>query len=260
MSEPRVAKQRIALLGWGEAGGAIGRDLVSAGADVRAFDPKVAPAVGVHWRSSDAEAVADADFVLSANSGHDAIPALLEAVGAVQAGTVWADLNAASPRTKVILAETAPALSVVDVAIMAPVPGHGLHVPMVASGPEAHRFADMLNGFGGAVTVLEGPVGAASSRKLLRSVFYKGLAAAVLEALAGARAAGCEDWLRGNIAAELAGFNAQTLSRLVDGTHRHARRRTDEMAAAAEQLRDLGVLPRIADATHELLADLVAHE
>jgi 3-hydroxyisobutyrate dehydrogenase-like beta-hydroxyacid dehydrogenase len=50
------------------------------------------------------------------------------------------------------------------------------------------------------VDVLPGPPGAAAARKLVRSVFYKGLAAAVTEALRAARAAGCEPWLRDNIA------------------------------------------------------------
>ena len=61
-----------------------------------------------------------------------------------------------------------------------------------------------------------------------------------MEALRGAEAAGCADWLRGNIAAELAGFDERTVDRLVDGTHAHARRRADEMAAATEQLRGAG--------------------
>jgi 3-hydroxyisobutyrate dehydrogenase-like beta-hydroxyacid dehydrogenase len=104
--------------------------------------------------------------------------------------------------------------------------------------------------------VQPGPVGEAISRKLLRSVFYKGLAAAVVEALAAAEQAGCADWLRGNISAELAGFDDRTIDRLVDGTHRHARRRADEMAAATEQLGELGVQPRIAAAARDLLAEL----
>jgi 3-hydroxyisobutyrate dehydrogenase-like beta-hydroxyacid dehydrogenase len=87
-------------------------------------------------------------------------------------------------------------------------------------------------------------------------VFYKGLAAAVVEALAAARAAGCEEWLAANISAELAAFDEQTIDRLVEGTHQHARRRAEEMAAAAEQLAELGVPPRIAAAARDLLIDL----
>ena len=111
---------------------------------------------------------------------------------------------------------------------------------MLVSGEAADRYAEILAGLGADVAVQPGPVGTAISRKLLRSVFYKGLAAAVVEALRGAEAAGCADWLRANIAAELAGFDERTVDRLVDGTHTHARRRADEMAAATEQLRGAG--------------------
>ena len=145
---------------------------------------------------------------------------------------------------------------VVDVALMSPVPGRGLRTPMLVSGEGAARYAEILGGLGAAVTIQPGPAGEAISRKLLRSVFYKGLAAAVVEALAAAEAAGCADWLRDNISAELAGFDEQTIDRLVDGTHRHARRRADEMAAAAEQLTELGVRARIAAAARDQLIEL----
>jgi 3-hydroxyisobutyrate dehydrogenase-like beta-hydroxyacid dehydrogenase len=58
----------IAILGFGEAGSLIARDLVTAGAAVRGFDPKVPPPDGVAGAGSDAEAVAGADLVLSLNS------------------------------------------------------------------------------------------------------------------------------------------------------------------------------------------------
>lgn len=248
---------RVAVLGWGEAGSDIGSGLLSAGCDIRAYDPNVKIPEAAGPRSSEADAVRDATIVLSVNSAHDAANAFDNAVAALPPGAIWVDLNAAAPSLKASLAAKSPSHNVVDVAIMAPVPGKGLRVPMVASGTSASEFAAVLNSFGGNVTVLDGPAGAASSRKLLRSVFYKGLAAAVVEALAGARAAGCEDWLRKNISSELAGFDATTIDRLVDGTHQHARRRSDEMDAAAQQLRDLGVEARIADATHQLLISLV---
>lgn len=245
---------RIAVLGLGEAGKTISRDLVAAGADVRGYDPRVPAPDGVSARGSDADAVRDADLVLCLTTAHEAESAIRTSLSKLPATALWADLNAASPRQKVCLTELAPAISVIDVAIMAPVPGRGLRTPMVASGPKAPEFAEALNRFGGCVQVLDGPVGAASSRKLLRSVFYKGLSAAVIEALAGAEAAGCRDWLYDNISQELANFTPATIDRLVNGTHRHAKRRMDEMAAAAEQLIDLGVPARVASAARDQLA------
>jgi 3-hydroxyisobutyrate dehydrogenase-like beta-hydroxyacid dehydrogenase len=248
---------RIAVLGLGEAGSEIARDLVAAGADVRGYDPKVTPADGVDPRVNEADAVRDADLVLSVNSSHDAMEALLNALPSVRPGTIWADLNTASPGLKAALAEAAGApIPVVDVALMAPVPGKGLRTPMLVSGGAADRYAAILSGFGAQVAIQPGPAGAAISRKLLRSVFYKGLAAAVVEALAAAEAAGCADWLRDNISAELVGFDQRTIDRLVDGTHQHARRRADEMTAATEQLEELGVPSRISAAARDLLIDL----
>jgi 3-hydroxyisobutyrate dehydrogenase-like beta-hydroxyacid dehydrogenase len=249
---------RIAVLGLGEAGSLISRDLVAAGADVRGYDPKPLTVDGVHRRGSEAEAVADADLVLSLNSSHDAMTALENALPALRPGTVWADLNTASPGLKVALADRAAErdVPVVDVALMSPVPGKGLRTPMLVSGEAADRYAEVLAGLGADVAVQDGPVGTAISRKLLRSVFYKGLAAAVVEALRGAEAAGCADWLHGNIAAELAGFDARTIDRLVEGTHTHARRRADEMAAATEQLEELGVPARVSAAARDLLVEL----
>jgi 3-hydroxyisobutyrate dehydrogenase-like beta-hydroxyacid dehydrogenase len=249
---------RIAVLGLGEAGSLIARDLVTAGADVRGYDPKGMSVDGVQARGSEADAVADADVVLSVNSSHDAMTALENALPALAAGTLWADLNTASPGLKEALADRAAEreVAVVDVALMSPVPGKGLRTPMLVSGEAAGRYVGLLAGLGADVAVQPGPVGTAISRKLLRSVFYKGLAAAVVEALRGAEAAGCADWLRGNIAAELAGFDERTVDRLVDGTHAHARRRADEMEAATEQLRELGVPARIAAAARDLLVEL----
>jgi 3-hydroxyisobutyrate dehydrogenase-like beta-hydroxyacid dehydrogenase len=249
---------RIAVLGLGEAGSEIARDLVAACADVRGYDPNVPVPHGVIPRDSEADAVTDADVVLSVNSSHDAMSALSHALPELRPGTVWADLNTASPGLKAQLAEVAATrqVKVVDVALMSTVPGRGLRTPMLVSGEGAAGYAEVLAGFGVTVTVQPGPAGAAITRKLLRSVFWKGVAAAVVEALTAAEAAGCADWLRENIKAELTGFDDATVDELVESSHKHARRRADEMSAATAQLQELGVEPRIAAAARDQLTDL----
>ncbi|MEU4163404.1 DUF1932 domain-containing protein [Actinoplanes sp. NPDC026670] len=248
----------IAVLGLGEAGGLIAADLVEAGATVQGYDPKVPAPAGVRAADSDAAAVAGASLVLSVNSAADAADALRDSLPALATGTIWADLNTATPGLKERLAALGgQTVRVVDVALMSPVPGRGLRTPMTASGPAATELATILGGLGATVEVLDGPVGAAATRKLLRSVFYKGMAAAVTEALEAARAAGLEEWLRGNIRDELIRGNAGTLDRLVDGSRKHAVRRREEMAAATELLTDLGVHPRIAPATRDVLEALI---
>jgi 3-hydroxyisobutyrate dehydrogenase-like beta-hydroxyacid dehydrogenase len=242
----------VAVLGLGEAGGAIARDLVEAGAVVRAYDPAVAAGAGMVGAADEADAATGADLVLSVNSAKAALDALRAGVTTASA---WADLNTASPGLKRQLAELAGTHGVpfADVAIMAPVPGRGLRTPMLTSGPAAHRVAELLNPLGAAVTPMDGPPGLAAERKLLRSVFFKGLAAAVVEALAAGRAAGCEDWLRDNITDELTRADESTVERLVSGTYQHAVRRADEMAAATDMLTELGVAPTMSTATRDLL-------
>ncbi|MDF3141297.1 MULTISPECIES: NAD(P)-dependent oxidoreductase [unclassified Streptomyces] len=170
-------------------------------------------------------------------------------------GCVWADINTASPALKRRLDRTAgdAGIAFADVSLMATVPGKGLYTPMLVSGTGAGRYAELLGPLRLNVDVLDGPAGLAAERKLPRSVFYKGLAAAVVEALDAARAAGCEDWLPEIIAEELTRADPATLSRLVEGSHRHAVRRTAEMQAAADMLGDLGVPPLMATADRDLL-------
>jgi 3-hydroxyisobutyrate dehydrogenase-like beta-hydroxyacid dehydrogenase len=250
----------IAVLGLGEAGSLIAGDLLAAGAAVRGFDPvvpgldAVSGSDGFTATGSDAEACAGADLVLSVNSAKDAVPALRASLGSVRPGVIWADLNTASPGVKRELAGLGKAhgISVTDVAMMAPVPGKGLRVPMLASGDGADAVAASLTALGAQIEVLEGPAGLAATRKLLRSVFYKGMAASIVEAIEAARAVGLEGWLHDHIGEELAKADASTVDRIVTGTRRHAVRRGAEMGAAAAMLSELGVPPVMAGASRQL--------
>jgi 3-hydroxyisobutyrate dehydrogenase-like beta-hydroxyacid dehydrogenase len=243
------------VLGLGEAGSAIAQDLVAAGAVVRGYDPAVLPPAGVVGAAHEADAATGADLVLSVNSSKAALDALRAGCSGMRAGAVWADLNTASPGLKRELAAVAQhnGVAFADVSIMAPVPGRGLRTPLLVSGVAARVVAEILGPLGASVEVLEGEAGLAAERKLLRSVFFKGLAAAVVEALEAARVVGLEDWLRANITEELSRADSSTVDRLVAGTHQHALRRADEMAAATEMLRALGVEPAVAAASRDLL-------
>ncbi|GAA4231764.1 hypothetical protein GCM10022254_29890 [Actinomadura meridiana] len=257
MPDP-VRPTTIAVLGLGEAGGEIAGDLAAAGAVVRGYDPAVPAPDGIVQAGSEADAADGADLVLSVNSAHDATDALRAGVAGARPGVVWADLNTAAPELKRRLDGIAREHGVrfADVAIMAPVPGRGLRTPMLASGDGAAEAADILTPLGATVEILPDGPGAAAGRKLLRSVFFKGLAAAVVESLEAARSAGCEGWLRDDITAELTRASADTVERLVTGTHRHAVRRAAEMSAAATMLTELGVPPLVAGASRDLLERL----
>ncbi len=234
----------MAVLGLGEAGSLLARDLVAAGAPVRTYDPVVPHVVpGAVACTDEADAAQGADVVLSVNSAADAEGALRAGLPGVGGGAVWADLNTAAPGLKLRLADLAGEAGVpfADVALTAQVPGNGLRTPMLASGSAAARLAAALTPLGADVTVLDEPAGAAATRKLVRSVFWKSMATAVVEALSAARAADCEQWLRANLAEEFARADQAYAERLEQGTAVHAVRRSAEMAAAVQMLEELAV-------------------
>ncbi|MBO0842858.1 MAG: DUF1932 domain-containing protein, partial [Nocardioides sp.] len=176
---------------------------------------------------------------------------------ALAPGAVWADANSASPARKSEVAAALPdGALVADVALMSTVPGRGIQVPMAASGPGAEEAAKLLAALGAHVDVVGSSLGEAAARKLLRSVFFKGLAAAVVESVTAARAAGLEAETRAEIRRELADATEELLDRLIDGSRRHAVRRSHEMAAAVEMLDGLGVPSRISAASRDWLDDL----
>ena len=241
----------VAVLGLGEAGSRIAADLVAAGCTVRAWDPVRQPA-GIPNAASDVEAVRGADVVLSLTTAAFALDAARRVAGDLRPDALYADFNTSAPQLKRELADALP-VQFADVALIGVVPGFGLSIPALASGTGAERFAELFRPLGMPVDVVGGQAGDAAGLKLLRSVFMKGIAAASIEALEAARAAGVEERVRGDIVGIL---GEPLLDRLLSGSRTHAARRVDEMQAAAAYVSELGIEPRVATAAAEWLAQL----
>ena len=240
---------RVAVLGLGEAGGRLAADLGAAGVEVQGYDPAVTP------EADPGAAVAGCAVVLSVNSAAVALAVAASVRDRLPRDAVYADLNTSAPALKrelAVLLEGSGA-RFADVALLGPVPARGLGTPSLASGPGADVFAQLVGPLGMPVEVVSAAPGDAAERKLLRSVFMKGLAAAAVEGLEAATAAGEADWLYGEIA-EVVG--APLLDRLLEGSRVHAVRRVEEMEAACELLRELGVQPRVAAAAVGVLQQL----
>lgn len=247
----------VAVLGLGEAGSRLAADLVEAGAEVRGYDPAGADVDGVARASETEAAVVGADVVLSLTSAAAALGAAAAALPALAQGSIYADLNTAAPEVKreiAALVEGAGA-RFADVALTGVVPATGLCTRALASGAGAQAFADAFGPLGMQVEVVSEAPGDAATLKLLRSVFMKGVAAAAIETLEAAEAAGQRERLEEQLADVL---GEPLLLRLLDGSRRHAARRADEMEAARDLLLALGIEPRIATASASLLADLAA--
>jgi 3-hydroxyisobutyrate dehydrogenase-like beta-hydroxyacid dehydrogenase len=242
---------QVAVLGLGEAGGLIAADLVAAGCTVRAWDPVQRPD-GIPLADSDVAAVRGAAVVLSLTTAAYALDAAASVAAALAPETLYADLNTSAPALKRELAAMLP-VAFADVALVGVVPSLGLEVPALASGAGAERFAELFRPLGMPVEVVGERPGDAAGLKLLRSIFMKGIAAAAIEALEAASAAGVEPHVRADIAGVL---GEPLLERLLEGSRAHAERRVDEMRAAAAYAEELGVEPRVALAAAAWLEQL----
>jgi 3-hydroxyisobutyrate dehydrogenase-like beta-hydroxyacid dehydrogenase len=251
----KVSAPVVAVLGLGEAGGRLAADLVSAGVEVRGYDPSTSAPEGVAQAEDPAAAVFESTAVIALTTASSALAAAESALPGLSEGAIYADLNTASPSLKEKLATLVADAGALfaDVALLGPVPAHGLETPALASGPGAPAFSDAFAPLGMPVEVVSLRPGDAAALKLVRSVFMKGLAASVVESLRAAEATGHAGWLEREIAAVI---GAPLLERLVEGSRRHAIRRVDEMHAACALLLERGVEPRIAAASASVLAEL----
>ena len=183
-------------------------------------------------------------MVLSLNAAAVALAAARDVADALGSAALYADLNTSAPQVKREIAAALP-VQFADVALVGRRPELGPRDSGARIGGGAERFAELFRPLGMPVEVVGPEPGDAAGLKLLRSVFMKGIAAAALETLEAARAAGVEERLRADIAAVI---GEPLLERLLTGSRTHAARRVDEMRAAAAYLEELGVEPHVARA------------
>ena len=247
---------RFTVFGLGEAGSLIAADLATAGQAVRGYDPAdVTTPAGVERFDDPHAAVAEADVVLALTAAADAPTALRQALDEIPGTAIYADVSTSSAAVKRMLGELAAArgLGFADVDLMSIVPGNGLRTPALASGPAAAALEAVLAPLGMPIEAVGEQAGDAATRKLLRSVVIKGLAALLIEAMHAADAAGFAGETWQNLVDQFAAADGPFLRRMVEGTAPHAVRRLHEMEAAAELLADLGVDPVMTRATVEHL-------
>ncbi|MEO7942706.1 MAG: DUF1932 domain-containing protein [Marmoricola sp.] len=251
---------QVAIIGLGEAGSLYGAAAVDTGWRVIGFDPMDVPTPeGVERAASVAEAVHAADVVLGLTGANASVAVAVEAATSLKPGACYADMNASSGMLKQEISAVLDGSKALlaDVAVLGPVPEYGAKTPLIISGPGSDAAAQLFVALGAAVDNIGGAAGEASTRKLVRSGFMKGLAALIIETVETGKAAGLEDWTRAQVAGQLVG-GEKTLDRLYDGTYKHAARRAREMQAASDLIAELGLVPLMAPATtalHQQLGD-----
>jgi 3-hydroxyisobutyrate dehydrogenase-like beta-hydroxyacid dehydrogenase len=147
---------RVAVLGLGEAGSMIGSDLARAGDEVRGYDPARVPTpLGVKRHARPHTAADRCELVSAVTPGSQARAALGGVLDALEDQVVDADLSTGSPGLKGEVAAVIAGRGArfADVALMSPIPGHGLTAPALVSGSGAQQFADVINARRGNVEV-----------------------------------------------------------------------------------------------------------
>jgi 3-hydroxyisobutyrate dehydrogenase-like beta-hydroxyacid dehydrogenase len=282
MSTPNI--QKIALIGFGEAGGILGHDFAKRGLTVFAFDilfdsSKTRDAMLAKTREYRVEAsasvtdcVRDADLVISAVTASSALDVAREVSPALPAEKCFLDINSVSPGTKrQIAAQFVRSQGrFVESAVMASVPGLRLKVPMLLGGAHATELAAALNAIGMNAKPASDKIGVASAVKMCRSVVIKGIEALAVESMFAARRYGAEQAVLESLAATYPnmGWEKSLPDYLISRVAEHGKRRAAEMRESAQALRDVGIDPLMAEATakrqdnlaSEMLAQKVAYD
>ena len=250
--------KRIGIVGYGEVGKTFASGLKPQVQAVGAWDLKFPQAAtrdaetahaakaGVTAYGSMRELCEASDLVISAVTASNTLAVAQEAAQFVRRGTVFLDLNSASPGTK---QKAAAAIDdaggcYVEAGVMTSVPPYGIKVPMLLGGARAAELATLLQSWGMDAKAVSDRLGIASAIKMCRSVMIKGLEALVIESYTTARAYGVEDFVLPTLQETFPSIDwsqqgAYFFSRVVQ----HGKRRAEEMRESANTVREAGFAP-----------------
>lgn len=253
----------IGFVGFGEVASRFGEALAQGGAQVLAYDvlldrPEGPQALVARARGKPPafvplpQLLQEAEIVLSTVTTDVALAAARSCAPYLHKGQAFVDLNATTPGVKRDIAAlvTPTGADFVEGAILPAVPVMGAKSQVLVCGASASRIAETLNAAGLNFKPYGEDIGRASTFKLMRSVFSKGLEALLVECLLAGRRAGVGDDLWREIVATIDARSFEEVGGNWVRTHGTAHaRRWHEMVEVAGLLRELGVDAPMTDAT-----------
>jgi 3-hydroxyisobutyrate dehydrogenase-like beta-hydroxyacid dehydrogenase len=266
--------EKIAFIGFGEAGQTISRGLVAeAKPALRTYDilfgqPAGAPLeaaakdLGVALARDHADAVREADLVMLTVTASSSLEAARSCLPGLRKGQLFLDMNSVSPKRKIetaaLVAPTGAAY--VDVAVMAPAAPYLHKVPCLIGGPGAEALAPRAAALGMKMEVVSNEVGQACAIKMFRSIVVKGLEALLVESMTAAAEYGVEDRVLASLEETWPGIDWQKLAGyMIERVVSHGKRRAAEMREVSATLESIGLEPLMAAATamrQQWVADL----
>ena len=257
----------IAFIGFGEVGQLFTRqlagkpDVAVSVYDILFDDPRSegdlkrrAAESGARATVSAADACRGSLLVISAVTADSAVAAARQAGPSLDRSQIYVDLNSVSPTTKRLVAEEAcrGGAGFVEFAVMAPVSGSGIAVPILAGGRQAEKVAATLNPLGMAITPVSEEIGVASATKLCRSIVIKGMEALMVDLNFAAGKAGVLPAVLESLTASYPGMDWAQLAHIMPSRVRqHGIRRAAEMREVSRMMSEFGL--------DGLLAEAIAH-
>jgi 3-hydroxyisobutyrate dehydrogenase-like beta-hydroxyacid dehydrogenase len=256
-------KPALCFIGFGEAGQAIATGLREEGVErIAAWDilfpmaageklKAAAAAIGVRRATSAADAVRDAEIVVSAVTAAASVEAARSIAAHLAGRPFFLDINSVSPHRKQETAKLIDsAARYVDVAVIAPIYPARHRTPLLLAGPHAEAVAPALAALTMRASVAGAEIGAAAAIKMIRGVIMKGIEALTLECFLAATRAGVVDEVAASLKNNYPGIDwTKVIPYNLERMASHGERRAAEMEEVAATLRELGVEPLMTLAT-----------
>lgn len=196
------------------------------------------------------------DVILNVTRSNAAKQTAYEILPFLTVNHLYLDLNSTNPNLMREISEKFDEKRrvFIDGVLLEPLPIKKHQASIIISGFNAEKAASLLNSIGMNVEVLDDKPGSASSFKLVKSIFMKGLSALLIETYVAAKMSGNgSDKIMESIEQSLSIPFEKLLNRFLNGTVLHAKRRILEMEDANSFAFELGMEPIMTNATINLL-------
>jgi 3-hydroxyisobutyrate dehydrogenase-like beta-hydroxyacid dehydrogenase len=260
---------KIGFIGFGEAAFELATGLKREGlTDFFAFDPmsnthpydKVIKnritETGTQLCKTQKEVAENSNIIMVAVPADKTLEAAQSLCQYLKANTIYVDVSASTPKVKREVSKLVNDANCkfIDIAMMGPLPIYKHQVPMLASGDGSHEFISIMSKYGMDINEVGQNPGDASSVKLIRSIFMKGLATLFIETLVTANYYKVDKLVIDSIIEtfDTNGFQ-KMMNRLVTGTAIHSGRRSIELTGSLEMLNSDDLDSTITKATKEKL-------
>lgn len=204
--------------------------------------------------------LSNAELVVSAVFGTVALDLARTAFPHMQKGSLYVDMTTADPEDMhvAMAAASEHGVDFVDVAITGAVNLSLQKTPLLISGEKAQTVQQIYSPLGARLTVVGTRPGDASSLKLLRSIYTKGVEALAVECLVTAHRMGLTEELF-DVLKDIDETPMRKLMESMVLTHiPHSARRRNEVVEAQRQMRSLQIRPVVSPSVEALFSQTVA--